>query len=164
MMLIRLTLVVALLAFVLATAPAAEAQDVDFSGTWTLDLDASELPERLGRALFERGGATVVVTQSDTELRMRQEGGDGSRTVAYALDGRKSTNEPPRGTTITTSRWDGSVLVTEGDQELSTPAGNFTITLVERRTLSDEGQTMTIQTTRSTPRGDIEATLVFRRE
>ena len=70
-MLIRLTLVVALLAFVLATVPAAEAQDVDFSGTWTLYLDASELPERLGGALSRRGGATVVVTQGTVKLTSR---------------------------------------------------------------------------------------------
>ena len=161
---VRLTLPVALLALVLATPPAVEAQEVDFSGTWTLDLDASELPERPRGGRFGQGGATVVVAQSDTELRMRQEGGGGSRTVTYALDGRRSTNETPLGPTTTTSRWEGSALVIEGDQELSTPAGAFTITLVQRQTLSDERQTMTLQSIRSTTRGDIEATLVFRRE
>ena len=153
----------------------ATAQGVNFSGTWTLDGDASELPQMPGGRGGRGGGggrgpggpggaASVTITQSDGTLTMSQAGRGGqSRTVTYQLDGSESSNAGPRGDLTTTSSWDGTTLVTTGSQEMSTQFGEFTIALVEHRSLSDDGQTMTVKTTRTTPRGDIAATLVYRK-
>ena len=160
------------------------AQTVDFSGRWTLDVEASELPQGRGRGGGRFGGGggggggrggggrggsagggspTVVVTQSATELAVEQNGQRGSRTVVYLLDGSESVSDSRMGTMTTVSRWEGDTLVTEGSQEVSTPRGELTIGLTERRSLSDDGATMTVAATRDTPRGTIETTLVYRR-
>ena len=112
------------------------------------------------------GGAapTLVIVQTATMLIVEQQSDRGSRAVTYRLDGEESTNSGPRGEQTTRSRWDGAALVTEGTQAMSTPRGDFSLELTERRTLSADGQTLTIEATRSTPRGDIDTTLVYRRE
>ena len=171
----RITLT-ALVALVLAagTGTPVLAQGSDFSGTWHLDRDASEFPQfgggggggRPGGRGGGRGGgaaATVVITQSADLLTMEQRAERGSRTMTYRLDGSESTNGAGRGEMVSTSRWDGATLVTEGTMNLSTPRGDFSLDIVERRSLSDDGQTLTVESTRSAPFGDIVMTLVYRR-
>ena len=167
----------AILAMTALAAPAA-AQGTDFSGTWRLDADASELPDfgGGGRRLFGGGrragggggglgGApTLVIVQTPAMLIIEQQSDGGSRAVTYRLDGEESTNSGPRGAQTTVSRWDGAALVTEGTIEVETRLRDFSITVTERRTLSADGQTMTIAATRTTPRGDVDSTLVYRRE
>ena len=176
---LRVALVpLALLALAAPAAPAA-AQGADFAGTWRLDADASELPDfgGGGRRLFGGGGgrrqgggggglgaATLVIVQTPAMLIIEQQSDRGSRAVTYRLDGEESTSSGPRGEQTSRSRWDGAALVTEGAQSVSTPRGAFTLEFSERRTLSADGGTMTVETTRSTPRGDIDTTLVYRRE
>ena len=175
---LRLALVpLALLATAALAAPAA-AQGTDFSGTWRLDADASELPDfgGGGRRLFgggrRQGGGggglggarTLVIVQTPAMLIIEQQSDGGSRAVTYRLDGEASTNSGPRGEQTTRSRWDGAALVTEGTQSVSTPRGDFSLEFTEWRTLSADGGTMTVESVRSTPRGDMEATLVYRRE
>ena len=94
---------------------------------------------------------------------MEQRGGDQSRKVTYQLGGRESTNTTPRGDTTTVSQWDGNALVTEGSQSFETPRGSFTMKMRERRSLSADDQTMTVESIRTTPRGEVAATLVYQR-
>ena len=163
--------------FALIGVPAADvaAQGADFSGRWSLDRDASDIPQ--GRGGGGRGGAggggrggsgalvaeTLLITQSAASLTVEQSQGDRSRTVAYALDGSETTIEQGRGTLTATARWDGGTLVTSGIQELDTPRGNFSLTLTELRTLSADRETLVIQSTRETPRGERTMTLVYRK-
>ena len=173
---LRVALVpLALLAAAALVTPAA-AQGTDFSGTWHLDADASELPDfgGGGRLFGGRGGRqgggpaggarTLVIVQTPTLLIIEQQSDRGSRAATYRLDGEESTNSGPRGEQTARSRWDGAALVTEGTQSVSTRLRDFSLEFTERRTLSADGATMTVATVRSTPRGDIEATLVYRRE
>ena len=168
----------ALLAMAALAGPAA-AQGTDFSGTWRLDADASELPDfgGGGRLFGGRGGGrqgggggpaggarTLVIVQTPAMLIVEQQSDRGSRAVTYRLDGEASTSSGPRGEQTTRSRWDGAALVTEGTQSVSTPRGDFSLEFTEWRTLSADGATMTVESVRSTPRGDMEATLVYRRE
>ncbi len=145
-----------------------EAQHADFSGTWTLDRGASEIPQgrggrRGGGRFGGEGPATVTITQTDDEVVMEQQGGGQSRTLTYRLDGSPSENPGPRGgVAIMTSSWDDATLVTEGLRTISTPRGEFTLESHERRLLSDGSQTMIIITTLTTPRGDVRARLVYR--
>ncbi|MCY4662526.1 MAG: hypothetical protein OXF93_22360 [Acidobacteria bacterium] len=165
------------------------AQQPDFSGTWSLDRDASEVRQpggflgRLARRGFggERGGGgggfggpgggglgaaaeSLVITQTGEDLTIDQWSARGARTLHYRLDGQPSTNPGLRGDVTTTSQWDGALIVTEGNQEVSTPRGEISIDLVERRSLSADGQTMTVESTRTLPFGDITITLVYRKE
>ena len=179
----RLRFAFVLLAMAALAAPVG-AQGTDFSGTWSLDADASELPDFGGGGRGFGGGGgrrqgggggrggpglgggarTLVIVQTGAMLIVEQQSDRGSRAVTYRLDGEESTNSGPRGNQTTRSRWDGAALVTEGTQAVSTPRGDFSLELTERRTLSADGQTLTIEATRSTPRGDIDTTLVYRRE
>ena len=176
---LRVALVpLAFLAMAALAAPAA-AQGTDFSGTWRLDADASELPDlggggRLfgGRGGRRQGGGggpaggarTLVIVQTPAMLIIEQQSDRGSRAATYRLDGEESTNSGPRGEQTTRSRWDGAALVTEGTQSVSTRLGDISLEFTEWRTLSADGATMTVETVRSTPRGEVEATLVYRRE
>ena len=177
------TLVVtgALAAFVVAPA---QAQGPDFSGTWQLDRDASEIPEFGGGRRGGRGGgpgrggarrrggpggfggaaATLVITQSSDLLTIEQQTPRGSRSVGYRLDGSESTSPGPRGDLVTTSSWDGATLLTVGTMELSTPRGDFSMDLVEQRSLSADGRTLTVESMRMLPFGEVSSKLVYRRE
>ena len=160
-----------------ATAMPSLGQDPAFSGTWHLDRDASEFPEfggrggpggRRGGPGGGRGGPgggaqTLVIEQSRDALIIDHQSARGSRVVSYRLDGRASTNPGPRGDQTTTSHWEGTTLVTEGTLALSTPRGDSSMDLVERLELDDDGQTLTVESTRTTPRGAIAVTLVYRR-
>ena len=166
---------IAVLSLAVVTCTSLHAQTTDFSGTWTLDQEASQLPQAPGGGGGRGGGggqrggsrggcgasATIVITQSETELSMEQQAGGQSRTVVYRLDGSESTSAVGRGEMTTTSRWDGAALVTEGSNVVSTPRGELTLGIHERRTLSPDGETMTVESTRTTPRGELNATVVY---
>ena len=157
---------------VLLGAPAAtvSAQGTDFSGTWNLDRDSSELPQgRGGRGGGGRGGRgrlmaeTLVISQTAASVTVEQQSDDQSRSIEYALDGSETTVEVGNGTLTVTANWDGAVLVTEGTQSIETGRGNFTLDLTERRTLNSDGRTLTIETTRGTPRGSQTFRLVYQK-
>lgn len=176
------TLVLAGALAALIAAPA-QAQGPDFSGTWQLDRDASEIPEFGGGRGGRRGGpgrgggrrqggpggfggaaATLVITQSSDLLTIEQQNPRGSRSVGYRLDGSESTSSGPRGNLVTTSSWDGATLLTVGTMELSTPRGDFSMDLVEQRSLSPDGRTLTVESMRMLPFGEVSTKLVYRRE
>jgi len=176
------TLVLAVALCALVAMPAG-AQTPDFSGTWRLDRDASDIPERgagprggrgggPGRRGGRRGGpggfggpaATLVVTQSAGLLTIEQQTPRGNRSVSYRLDGGESTSAGPRGDLVTTSSWDGTTLLTVGTMEMSTPRGDFSMDIIEQRSLSADGRTLTVQSVRMLPFGEVASTLVYRKE
>ncbi|MEE2613470.1 MAG: hypothetical protein VX975_06575 [Acidobacteriota bacterium] len=154
---------------VLLGAPAAtvSAQGTDFSGTWNLDRDSSELPQ--GRGAGGRGGRgrlmaeTLLISQTAASVTVEQQSDDQSRSIEYALDGSETTVQQGNGTLTVSASWDGTTLVTEGTQSIETGRGNFTLDLTERRTLSSDGRTLTIETTRGTPRGSQTFRLVYQK-
>ena len=157
---------------VLLGAPAAtvSAQGTDFSGTWNLDRDSSELPQgRGGRGGGGRGGRgrlmaeTLVISQTAASVTVEQQSDGQSRSIEYALDGSETTVQQGNGTLTVSASWDGATLVTEGTQSIETGRGNFTLDLTERRTLSSDGRTLTIETTRGTPRGSQTFRLVYQK-
>lgn len=109
-------------AAILAIATVAYAQKPDFSGTWTLDPDASGMTgggggggRGGGRGM---GGPMVVKMAGDTLTIERQMGGN-AVTTTYKLDGSESVNKMSMGRgenareveTKSTAKWDGSKLV-----------------------------------------------------
>ena len=161
-----------------------EAQTPDFSGTWRLDRDASDVPERGAGPRGGRGGgpgrggragrgggpggfgaaATLVITQSSDLLTIEQQTPRGGRSVGYRLDGSESTSRGPWGDLVTTSSWDGATLLTVGTMEMSTPRGDFSMDVIEQRSLSADSRTLTVQSVRMLPFGEVASTLVYRKE
>ena len=109
-------------------------------------------------------GGTLVITQSPNLLTIEQQTPRGSRSVSYRLDGSESTSPGPRGDLVTTSTWDGPILLTVGTMRLSTPRGDFSMDLIEQRSLSADGRTLTVESVRMLPFGDVASTLVYRKE
>ena len=176
------TLVVAIALAALVAAPA-QAQTPDFSGTWRLDRDASDMPDRGAGPRGGRGGGpgrgtrrgggpgafggpagTLVITQSADLLTIEQQTPRGGRAVSYRLDGGESTSAGPRGDLVTTSSWDGATLLTVGTMELSTPRGDFSMDVIEQRSLSADGRTLTVESMRMLPFGEMSTRLVYRKD
>ena len=167
----------------LAAVPA-QAQTPDFSGTWQFDRGASDLPERGAGPRGGRGGGpgrggrpgrgggpgafgpagTLVITQSSDLLTVEQQTPRGSRSVGYRLDGSESTSSGPRGDVVTTSSWESATLLTVGTMEMSTPRGDFSLDIIEQRSLSTDGRTLTVESVRMLPFGEVASTLVYRKE
>ena len=162
---ITLALVVALL----SCSPYAHASAQprpDFSGTWTLDTDKSDPVRGPGGGPTgggQVGPVTLRITQTATELTIERSAGDRTMKAVYKLDGSETVNQGPRGgEQRSRSRWEGSALVTESVQQMSTPRGDVTIEIKETRTLQDDGTLLLVTVTRS-PRGENTRKAVFKR-
>ncbi len=150
--------------FVAASVVSVFAQMPNFSGTWKLDTDRSQIAAGRGGRRGGRGGGTpdtLVITQTATELTIEQSTGDRSRTLTYTLEGESSIPAGRGGNMTITSHWDGATLVSEGSREFSFGGGSITIERKEVRSLSADGQTLTVAVTQTTPQGANTNTLVY---
>jgi hypothetical protein len=166
-MLLPLVLAPVLALSVLGAAPSAA--PVDLSGTWVLDPSLSQLP-RAGAAPSQEAGETagqpltLVLAQGADSLTITRQGRRGSSTVVLRFDGRETETPGPRGGTLKMrSSWQGATLVSEGRQEMETPRGPVTVDLREERSISADGQTLTVRTITRGPRGEMTRTMVFRK-
>ena len=130
-------------------------QTPDFSGTWRLDRQASQItPPAFSGG---RGGVTVDmlhITQAANGTLIIGSEANGTKAWAYQLDGESTIPAGRNSTMSVTSRWDGRVLETEG------------IGLKERLSLSDDGETLTIEITitTATPSGERTNRLVYTKQ
>lgn len=118
-----------------ALAVTGYAQKPDFSGTWTLDPDASGAPAGGGGGGGGRGmmGPLTVKQTADT-LSVERQGPNGAMTTTYKLDGTESEVQMRGGTAKASAKWDGSKLVittkTEnGDQTQTWSLAGSTLTI-----------------------------------
>jgi len=141
--------VVGLLMMSMAVRLPAEDSHPNFSGTWTLDREKSDMGEGRGGG-GRRGGmfaAPMTVEQNDNSLVVKRkfdvQGQERSQELHYTLDGKSNVNEGFRGEVKSTTHWEGSALVTESKSETA----NGTRETKEVRPLSEDGQVMTVETT-----------------
>lgn len=129
--------------------PVAAAGDVgptDFSGTWVLNTSKGE---NLGMVAAIQETVTIVQTPNRMTIDFRStfQGRDTLRQVGYDLDGVGVMNEGAmgdRGETV--SEWKGDRLVTTWTTE-GAVAGT-TVKRTETRSLSGDGNEMTVETVR----------------
>jgi hypothetical protein len=120
---------------VVALAVSGYAQKPDFSGTWTLD------PEASGGAPGGGGGrgmtGPLTVKQTADTLTVERQGRNGQMTTAYKLDGSETEITMGQFTAKASAKWDGNKLVitTKTDQGEQT------------QTWSLAGNTLTIERT-----------------
>lgn len=146
----------------LAASAGAQAQ-ADFSGTWKRNAEKSD---PMGGPGGGGGGmmanATWTITQTADKITIAIQAGEMNRTSTYTLDGKESVNPGMRGAEVkSTAKWEGASLVIESTQTMSGPNGDMTITSKEVRTLSEDGKTMTVVTTRVTPQGERTTKAVY---
>lgn len=137
-------------AAVLAVASVAFAQKPDFSGTWTMDPEASGMAAGAGARGGGRGmaGPMSVKMTADTLTVERTTGAGATVTMTYKLDGTESVNKQTMGRgenareveAKSTAKWDGSKLVISTQRP---GMGGETMTTTE--TWSMEGGNLVIE-------------------
>ncbi len=137
----------------------------DFSGTWTLNEEKSEIGE--GRF---RPTATLEVNQDKMNLtvvrtRIGRDGEERKRESVYSLDGKETTFEGERRTTVSTAHWseDGKTLKIESKSSWTREGETFESKVVETWMLGDGGKTLSIQSISSSSRGEFSTDLVYDR-
>jgi hypothetical protein len=162
---------------VYAAAPA------NFGGTWTLDKDKSKgLDPRM------QGAESVqwVITQDDKQISIESKitggqptgggpgtgGGGGMRgggmggPRSYNLDGKEVTTEANGGTSTMKATWstDGQGLELTSVRAGSFNGNEFKSTTNDKLQLSGDGKVLTVKRTGESPRGPVDATLVFNKQ
>ncbi len=152
------------------------AQKPDFSGTWKLNTEKSDsIPARpaggggggqrpggMGGGMGGMRPSELFITHSDSKMVIEQKMAERTTLLTYYLDGRDSKNAGMRGAEMTTkSTWVENTIVTDGENTFTTPMGEMKIKTREVRSMSDDGKTMTIVSTVTSPRGDMTRTTVY---
>jgi hypothetical protein len=159
----RRSVLVALLAFVLALPAMAIAQSPNFSGKWSQDMEKSDPPPQGGGGRGPAGPQSFTIAQTATELAIERETPNGVMKSVYKLDGSESVNVGGRGGEVKSkSKWDGAKLVTTSVQTMNMQGNDVTIESTETRSLEADG-TMTVVTVRKTPNGETTRKLVFKK-
>jgi hypothetical protein len=148
-----------------AASPALAQGKADFSGAWKMNVEKSD-PMGGGGGGGGGGGAmrdaVTTITQTATELTIVTKFGENSRTITYKLDGSESVNPGMRGgETKSKVKWDGASLVIESVSNVTGPNGDMQVTSKEVRSLSADGKTMTVVSTRQGQNGETTRKTVF---
>lgn len=170
-----------LAAIALASAAAFAQKTPNFSGTWTLDKERSEINDRSRiEAMTMTVGQTADTLEIATETkRMAPEAGgrggmgggrfggaDGKFT--YSLKERETTTEQatPRGPVPVTlsAKLDGATLKLTQKRTFSGQMGEITATSKEEWSLSADGKTLTVKRSLEGPMGTNTSTLVFTKQ
>src|SRR5687768_12444512 len=118
---------------------------VDFSGRWK--LVEQETKARGGRGAIGNHEEPVTIAQSADRLSIKVESADPAGRFEYDTTGSALQSTAPGGKRmVTTSRWDGSELVTKGKRLFTSSEGAAVHGFEERRSLSADGTRMTVET------------------
>lgn len=156
--------ITAALLLVAALAGAQEGK-VDFSGEWVLNQEKSDLPEGRGG----RGGrisSKLNVEQEKDQLtvesfRRNRDGEEVSSETTYLLDGKEHEIPSNFGSQVSTAEWssDGETLTISSTITMSRGGSEFTMESTEEWSLNDGF--LIIESTRSTPRGEMTSKAVY---
>ena len=145
----------------------AQNEKPNFTGTWKLDKEKSEMGTREGYGRF-RGGMfdSLVIEHNEPTLIIKRKMNlptAEERTVEskYTTDGKSNSNEGFRGmTSKSKTHWEEHKLITESTME--TEMGIMEIK--EVRSLSSDGKTMTVEVTTKGGRREGTRKLVFNKQ
>ncbi len=144
---------------------------VDFSGRWVVDQKRSDPGE--GRR--EVSPSELEIEQEENRLIVERsavspEGRREVLTEEYTLDGETNVNTGMRGQEIrSTVRWsdDREALIFETTQRIEPRGRRDQVREMEATeiwSLSDDGDTLTVEITRQTQRGQMKRRIVYNRE
>jgi hypothetical protein len=117
-----------------------------------------------------QGDVTLVIEQTPQELKLTRtitvDGKEQSFTQTFAMDGSESINPTPRGEGESRSNaaWKKQKLVIEGTQKFATPRGEMEVGFREEFSLADDGRSLVLETTRSTPQAQMSMKQVFTKQ
>ncbi len=113
---------------------------------------------------------TLQIVQTDNDVQTTREitvnGKEQTITQKYSLDGSQNSNPASsgRGEFVSTSTLNKDRLVNLGTQTMTMRGQNYGVTVREEYSLSKNGKTLTIKTTRTTQRGNTSSKQVFNRQ
>jgi hypothetical protein len=153
----RKSVLIALLAFVVALPAMAIAQTPNFSGKWIQDMEKSD-PAMGGRG--PAGPQSLTITQTATEITFERETPNGVMKTVYKLDGSESVNAMGRGGEVKSkSAWEGGKLVTKYSRTM----GETTVEVTETRSLEADGTLTVVTAMKGGPQGDTTRKVVFKK-
>jgi hypothetical protein len=160
-----------LAALVLFAAVASAAAKSNFTGTWVLDAAKSEGGGPPGAPVPEE---TMTVKQDGDKISVERKikGQQGERTQAdtYTADGKETDfTMQMRGNEAKgkrTSKWsaDGGALEVNDKVSFDTPNGAMTSTSTAKWALSADGKTLTVEGSRTSPRGEQKFKRVYAKQ
>jgi hypothetical protein len=166
----------AMVVLLLATVVTAAQAQPQFTGTWVLDRSQSQFPAHGQRG---KGAADTQAAPPDIKLTVEQQGNtlkatrtmvrgtrERSMSETYVTDGTERTEQGRGGSSVTKATMGGDRLVvnkthTRPAKDANQPASTFSRESVW--TLSQDGRTLTIDTTMHSQRGDRTMKSVFTR-
>jgi hypothetical protein len=131
----------------------------DFSGTWLLDTDKSDLGMNSPVAKqTPMRKVELILKQTDKQLSIERAPGE---VAVYKLDGSESINSLPGGNQAkTTMNWAGDTLVGKSTSTI----GEMSVEMTDVRSLDASGKVMTLKVARQTPRGIVNQTLIYQKQ
>jgi hypothetical protein len=176
--------------FVFAFSASAQEKATNFSGTWNLDVSKSKLGDRvpiesqtLTVTQTDKDIKVETVTKhapppADAPQGMEKGGGKmgghghrgggmmgGDGTTTYNLDGKETKTEVsgPMGSMPVSlkAKIESGKLNLSRSSSFSGPMGDMTMTSKETWELSSDGNTLTVNAERSSPRGNETTTKIF---
>ncbi len=121
----------------------------DFSGTWRLDREASQITTAAGLAGLGGGGApdNLYITQAANGALILSSRVNGAQPRAYQILGEHEVPAPgdEGGRLLVRTRWRGESLVSEGGGSTGE-----SIQITEVMALSGDGRTLTLETNTTT--------------
>jgi hypothetical protein len=120
-------------------------------------------------ALFEPQDLVLHITQTPSEIKIERhwtrDGNAQSLVQSFNPGGTENHNpsDMGRGELVSKTKWKKSTLVTEGKQQVASREGEVHIQIKQEFALSKDARTLTVKTTRITPRGLFTTKQVFRK-
>lgn len=147
----------------------AQNNKTDFSGDWIFNADQSETGDPQGGGRGRGMNPTrIIITQEENKMTVEtfRQGFDGSEmsmVSEYTLDGETCENTSNFGTSTSVANWsdDGGELTVQTSMTMS--RGDQTFTMESTEVYSLEDDMLVIETTSSTPMGDMTSKAVYDR-
>jgi hypothetical protein len=135
----------------------------DFSGTWVLNRDKSELGDGPGSRMAAK---KMVVEQKENSLKIEstREGRDGSdRTMTreMTLDGKETKDSSRWGESVTTASLKDDVLTINTTRTFERDGQTNSMDAEQKWALQDDGKTLTIDLKSDSPWGESTMKMVY---
>ena len=124
-----------------ALAVTGYAQKKDFSGTWTMDQEATTAANPAatggggGGGGMRGGGGPITIKQTADSLSIERQGRQGAQTTTYKLDGTEQEITMGQATIKAKAKWDGDKIVidqTRAGQDGTPTTSTITYSLDEK--------------------------------
>ncbi|MBN1480289.1 hypothetical protein EH223_20075 [candidate division KSB1 bacterium] len=138
----------------------------DFSGTWVLNREKSELGDGPGGRMAAK---KMVVEQKENSLKIEstregRDGGDRTRTQEMTLDGKENKETTEWGESVSTAQIVEDVLTIESTRTFERDGQTNSMEFKQTWTLEEEGKQLVVNMKSNSPWGENELKMVYDKE